>query len=168
MTTTKLEELIKSKKFDYVNPDITSKLFPAPKSVGTDFKLFHFNRYISSEDAIKEMEKEGYRAANVYELPSWDGWNDKDLVVALGSVGKVDGSRRVPDLDRHASKRGLDLHWWDGDWGAGYRFLGTAVTSVPSTLGNSVTLGRSDTLNLVLGKLNAIETVLSEIKKQLS
>jgi hypothetical protein len=46
----------------------------------------------------KEIEKEGYRAANISELLSWKDWNDKDWVAALGSVAAVDDSRSVPFL----------------------------------------------------------------------
>lgn len=142
----KLSSLIKEKKFDYVNSDITDTLFSVPKEIGTDFKLYHFDRYISSEDAIKEMEKDGYKPANIYELLTWTGWNDNDWVVALGSVGKVDGDRRVPYLDGSGSRRDLHLRWFGLGWDALCRFLGVRNLSSESVvLGDSVpvTLGHS-------------------------
>lgn len=136
-TIPNLSSLIEMKKFNYVNSDITEKLFPFPKEVGNDYKLFHFDRHISSEDAIKEMEKEGYRAANIYELLLWPNWEDKDWVVALGSVGEVGGDRHVPCLDRNDSKRDLDLYWWGDGWNADYRFLGVRnLSSEPKNLGS--------------------------------
>ena len=43
----KLSKLIEDRKFDWVNPSITDDLFEMPKEIGTDFKLFHFDKDIS-------------------------------------------------------------------------------------------------------------------------
>lgn len=155
--TPKLSSLIKPLKFDWVNSDITDTLFKQPKEVSSDYKLFNFDRYISSEDALKEMEKEGYRPANVWELLGYakNGWNNRDWVVALGSVGEVHGSRHVPALDRDGSKRRLDLRWFDGGWRADYRFL--AVRNLSSDAKTSApALGTSDALALE-GRVKRIE-----------
>lgn len=128
-TIPKLTELIKSRKFDWVNSSITDNLFESPKEIGTDFKLFHFNMSISSEDAVKEMAVAGYRPAHVWELLTWNEWNENDSVVALGSVGEVDGDRYVPYLRGNDSERGLGLRWWDYDWDAYCRFLGVRNSS---------------------------------------
>lgn len=129
MKTPLLSKLISDKKFDYVNSNIVDGFFPEPTSISSDYKLFHINRYISSEDAIEEMKKEGYRAANAWELLQWPDWNEKDLVVALGSVGEVGGARLVPYLGRDDSERYLDLGLWDGSWGGDCRFLAVAIDS---------------------------------------
>lgn len=130
--TKSLSELIASKKFDWVNPDI-EKHFTLEDVQGTEYKLYHFDRTIFSEDAMKEMEKEGYSAANFHELLLWDKWNDKDWVVALGSARKVDGDRRVPYLGEGGSGRKLGLGWWDGGWGSGYRFLAVRNLSLDTS-----------------------------------
>lgn len=144
MTTTKtsLAFLIKGRKFDWVNENITVKNFP-PQEVSTDFKLYHFGRYISSEAAIEEMKKDGYKPANIYELLLWPDWNGKDWVVALGSVCKVDGNRYVACLLGDDSGRRLYLLWFDGDWGGSYRCLAVR-NSDTATLGASP----SETLTL--------------------
>lgn len=111
-----------TRKFDYVNSDIESN-FSLEDCGNTDYKLFHFDKPISSEDAVKEMGKEGYSAANLYELLSWHGWNEKDFVVALGSVGEVGGDRYVPCLVKDGSGRGLYLGWWGYGWGSHSRFF---------------------------------------------
>ena len=118
-----LEQLIAKWKFSAVNPKITAKNFPPPKEIKTDFKLYHFNYGISSEDAIKEMKKDGYRSVNLYELLSWKDWNKRDLVVALG---QVEGDS-VPCLYRHDAGRDLLLHWCEDVWNVDYRFLGTTT-----------------------------------------
>lgn len=40
-----------------------------------------------------------------------------------GSVGKVNGNRNVPYLNKDGSKRNLNLNWFDNDWNSNYRFL---------------------------------------------
>lgn len=141
-----LQKLIKEKKFDWVNDNITAEKFPAPKKLRTDYKLYHFDRYISSESAIKEMEKEGYSPANFYELLSWKDWNNADWVVALGSVARVRGDRRVPCLGRIGASRELYLGWFDFVWYANFRFL--AVRSVSGV--SETALSPSDSLSLAI------------------
>lgn len=154
----KLSTLIESKKFDWVNSNITDTLFPAPKEIKNDFKVFHFNKYVSSEDAVKEMEKEGFRPANIYELLSWKDWNGEDTVVALGSVGRVGGDRNVPHLGRDGSRRYLALRWWANDGGAHCRFLGVRKSS----------LSNSDTHKNDTVALGNLEKRVSELERKLS
>jgi hypothetical protein len=135
-----LATLIRRGKFDYVNRDITVDNFP-PQDVRGGYKLFHFNKYFTTENAIAEMAQEGYTPANIYELLSWKEWNGRDFVIALGSVSEVFGDRRVPCLVRDDAERGLDLYWDDCDWDDVCRFL--AVRSLelkPSENLNSLPL----------------------------
>lgn len=144
-TTLKLKNLIKDLKLYWVNPNITEDNFP-PEEISTgDYKVYHFNRYISSEDAIGEMKIEGYRPANAYELLSWakENWKDKEWVVALGSSAQIDSDRRVVGLYRGDSERYLNLRWFDDGWDAGFRFL-ACKNSDP------------DSLELRVAKLEAI------------
>ncbi len=62
-----LKDMIESLEFDHVNNNITSENFPEQEIRG-EVKIFHFDRFISSEDVIKEMKQEGYEPANLYEL----------------------------------------------------------------------------------------------------
>ena len=134
-----LQQLIKEKKLGYVNSDVTDENFPFVERKVGEYKLFHFDRFISSEDAIAEMEKEGYLPANAHELLLWKDWNEKDFVVALGSVAEVDGHRGVPYLSRSGSMRFLDLIWFGGDWSSGYRFLAVRNSQThESVISNSV------------------------------
>jgi hypothetical protein len=133
-----LSSLITAKKLDYVNSDIEKNFTAIEVPANTEYKLFNFNRYISSEDAIKEIEEAGWRPANISELLSWKDWKD-EVIIALGSVGEVDGDRKVPFLDRDGSERCLNLAWFDGGWNASFRFLAVR---------NSQSLDTSDTLTL--------------------
>lgn len=129
-----LEDMIKAGNYDYVNSDITAKRFPV-KSTGADeweFKMFHFDRPISSEDAVAGIKLDDianpWQPAGIEHLLTYGARNpevqQKYSIVALGSVGKINDSRPVSYLGRGASGRSLYLGWWDDDWHAGYRFLG--------------------------------------------
>lgn len=155
-TKTNLKDLIDSHKFDGVNPSITSETFSEEDIRGDDYKLFHFERYLSSEEAIKEMEKEGYSAANLYELLSWKEWNKKDSVISLGSVVKVLGGRHVPCLGGSDSKRYLNLDWWVSDWYADYRFLGVRNSSLKDSEPKESVIEPLDTMPLIL-IINGVE-----------
>jgi len=123
-----LKQLINSNKFYWVNSNI-EKNFKLEEVRNTDYKLFHFDKYVSSKYAIKEIENEGYCPANLAELLNWKDWNNKDWVVALGSVTEIGGGRRVAYLFRVDSGCDLDLGWFDGDWVGGCRFLGVKSIS---------------------------------------
>lgn len=127
-TKTTLASLIKAKKFDWVNPNI-EKHFILEDVRGSDYRLFSFNKSISSEDAIEEMNREGYVAANLHELLLWEDWNDIDWVVALGRTARVNGNLNVPCLLGRGAGRRLDLGWWDGGWPALWRLLGVRDSS---------------------------------------
>ena len=127
--TKSISQLIKSHKFDWVNSDITDERFPIPDCLWNDYKEFHFGEDVSSEEAVKRMQAEGYEPANSHELLLWDGWNEESTVVALGSVAKVNGNRNALYLDRGGSRRNLNLGWWDDGWSARCRFLAVRKSS---------------------------------------
>lgn len=150
-----LKQLIKENNFYYVNSYITEDNFPIPENIEeVEYDIVDFNRYIVSEDAIKELSKDGYRPATLYDLLAWKNWNNSDFVVALGSVAEVDGSRRVPCLNEDFSGRRLGLDWFDGDWNDDCRFL--RVRNLDS---KSLSTGHSDTLSLK-DKINDAITLL--------
>lgn len=128
---TALQRLISVGKYYRVNPVITDKNFLVPENfvLGTDPKIFHFNRGITSEDVVKEMDKEGYCPAMIWDLLDYGAKNPEEQrdfpIVGLGSVGGVSsGGRSVPYLCGGGSERSLLLSLWDGDWGDDCRFLG--------------------------------------------
>ena len=132
--TKSLDEMIKAGNYDWVDSGITAKRFPI-KSTGADeweFKMFHFDRSISSEDAVAGIKADDsanpWQPAGIEHVLTYGKENPEEQrkypIVALGSVGGVGGNRYVPYLGGHDSERGLRLRWWDGDWGACCRFLG--------------------------------------------
>lgn len=132
--TKTVEQVIADSNYDWKNDDITAQHFPvSPEMIGkkaeVSAKLFHFNRGISSDDVISEMDKAGYRPATLMELLVL-GFLFPELqrqfpIVALGSVWHDAGDYRlVPYLDVYGYKRELDLSWFGRDWDAPCRFLG--------------------------------------------
>lgn len=114
-----LSQLIKSLKLNYVNSDITEKNFPDTGRRSKDIKLYKFDKSMTSEEVIKEAEKDGYEPANARELLEWaqKNWNGKDSVVALGQQFlDSDGDRSVLCLWSDAGDRGLSLRWFDDSW----------------------------------------------------
>lgn len=162
MKTPILSKLIASKKFDYVNSSIHDDLFPKPKSISSDYKLYHFDVTMDSEEVIEKMATEGFRPANAWELTQWPDWNEKDTVIALGSVGEVGGDRRVPCLDEVCSERQLGLSWWVGGWHSRCRFL--AVRNLESGVSET---GKMNSVSLALGFLEEAEKLIKKAKKLL-
>ena len=151
-----LKQLIEAGKFDWVEKHITDENFPAPKELRTDYKLFHFSESISSEEVIKKIDKEGYVPANLYELLSWEDWNETDIVIALGSSAHVGGGLSVPGLGRCGAGRGLGLFWYGGGWSGDGRFL--AVRNLPL---DTQEVSTPDTLALCISD---IEKLLERMK----
>ncbi|MDO8240671.1 MAG: hypothetical protein Q7T51_01685 [Candidatus Moranbacteria bacterium] len=126
---TSVDELVKLGKYDWANDNITQKNFPTTRTGKADIEieLIHFDRSISSEKALEEMDRMGYRAAEVHELLAF-GVKYPDVqrefpVVALGSVWQdPDGLRDVACLRRDASDRFLSLRAFGRDWTGACRF----------------------------------------------
>ena len=114
-----LESLIEKNKFDWVNPNITSKNFPLQGKVEPVEEILYFNEIFSTDEILKRLDERGYRPVTVYELLTWSqkSWNGKDFVVALGSVWqRAPGHRRVACLYEGASRRPRYLFWDGLDW----------------------------------------------------
>ncbi len=159
-----LDTLIKKHKFDWVNPDITNSNFPDSERRWDDYKLFHFDRYISTEDVVFKMKNEGYVPANIHELLTWKGWGDKDFVVALGSFARVDGNRYVACLSRSDAERSLYLYWYVGGWDDDDRFLAVRNLALEPLDTQPPALGDLDALTL---RIQALEDWKRRVQDQL-
>ena len=122
-------DLVAAGKYDWKNDNVNDNNFPVSRR-GTDsveVHLVHFNRMISTQDALNELDRQGLKPADLHTLLSL-GAKYPDLqrefpIVALGSVWRNrDGRRGVPCLDGHGSERDLCLYWIDSDWVEIYRF----------------------------------------------
>ena len=126
----RLSAMIKAGKYDWVNSDITEKNFPPTREEGVQpvtLELIHFDRAISSEDALAELDTMGFRPANLEELLAFGAKYSEEQrkypIVALGSVWRRLGDRYVPILWDDSNGRRLRLRWFAGAWYSGYRFL---------------------------------------------
>ena len=120
-----VKEAIKAGKYDWENDDINDKNFLSKRSGSAliDIRLVHFNKDMSFEDVLKELNKMGLRPVELPELlalgAECPAEQRKYPVVALGSVWRSwDGNRYVAYLYGHGGKRGLGLDdsgdGWDG------------------------------------------------------
>jgi len=124
-----VEEMVKLGRYDWSSNNITSEHFPTKRIGKTEIvvDLVHFNRRIGTDEALKELDRMGYRPAELYELLAF-GEKYPEIqrgfpVIALGSVWRSSGGNRyVPCLGGSGFRRYLDLHWIEGGWGGLYRF----------------------------------------------
>ena len=88
----------------------------------------------SSEKAVAEMKRRGYRPAEDPEVLRHDMRCPDQLVenpvVVLGSVSpRRDGRRFVLLLRRVGAFRSVCRLWWGGDWDSDYRFAAVKLSS---------------------------------------
>lgn len=134
-----LEAMIVAGQYDWRNSDITAKRFPMMGNGVVEFeaRYFHFNRDISSENAIKEIESADtanpWSAAKIEHVLShgktFPEEQRKFPIIGLGSVAEVRGGRRVPGLDEDGSERRLRLRWFGRGWYQVCRFLAVRKVS---------------------------------------
>ena len=118
-----LEEMVLIGEYDWSNADITSVNFPTKTTGQADLiiELTHFNRSISTEDALKELDRMGYRPTELHELLAF-GARYPEIqrefpVVALGSVWQESNCRPFcVHLHGHSWERRLILGLIDGNW----------------------------------------------------
>ncbi|MEI9966542.1 MAG: hypothetical protein WDN67_02745 [Candidatus Moraniibacteriota bacterium] len=97
-------ERIMRGNYGWRNSDLTEKRFPVTaEQVGDwEWKLFHFDRDISSEEAIRLMKEDGYDAGQIGHIltfgEKYPEEQRKFPIIGLGSVAKVSLNRDVPGL----------------------------------------------------------------------
>ena len=112
---------------------ITAKRFPVQGEGVVQYQatLFHFDRRISSEDAVAAIKADDrqnpWEPAKIEGLLAYGAKNPEEQrrypIVGLGSVVRVLGDRSVPCLYWHTAERSLDLGLWDDGWDGFCRFL---------------------------------------------
>lgn len=124
------EERVQRGNYGWRNGDLTEERFPvtADQVGALEQKLFHFNRSLSSAQAIQEIRDAGYAPGQTGDILAFGERFPQEQrrhpVIGLGSVVTVYGSLSVPALWFDGDRRTLDLIWYDGDWHRNYRFLG--------------------------------------------
>jgi hypothetical protein len=115
--------------YDWASTSITSKNFPTKRQgvAEVPVELIHFNRDISTDKALRELDRMGFRPAEIHELLAFgEKYPEVQLefpVVALASVWQDRyGFRYVSYLGRSGSERGLYLYRIEDDWDGIARF----------------------------------------------
>lgn len=126
--TQSFKQMIVAGHYDWVNSEIEKNFsVQGTGTVNLDTELVHLNRNIGSDEALKELDHLGYRAATAEELLAFGAaYPEKQRefpIVALGTVRHVLGLRHVLCLWRDRSERRLVLRWFVLDWSDRYRFL---------------------------------------------
>ncbi len=127
------EDMILVGSYDWKNDDITAKRFPLTGKGQVEFEdtLFHFDRNVSSEEAVKLIiaadPKNPWEPGKIENLLAYGAKNPEEQrkypIVGLGSACGVGGFRKVPYLGGFCSERDLSLDWFGDGWDAYCRFL---------------------------------------------
>jgi len=117
-----LSEMIKAGKYNWFDKDITDKHFPVTGKGNVSYQsvLVSFDRGISPQDAVHELEKKELKPAKIEHLLAYGAqhWKyDPAQVVALGSFSlkSISGRRRFPHLFGFRGRRRLCLDMWHDD-----------------------------------------------------
>ncbi|MFA5935178.1 MAG: hypothetical protein WC827_04835 [Candidatus Paceibacterota bacterium] len=135
--TIDIGELIRIGDFECTNNNFTSKKFPKVldgQKKDRSIFIFHFRRKISSNEVISEMDKLGYKPANVWALVflsiQMRDIQDEFTLIALGTKAMLDGRYYVTCLYEEGDGRELGIKEFDLkigsehiDWHKDYRFL---------------------------------------------
>ena len=122
--------LIDKGKYDLVDINITDKNFPSTETGRRKIEevVFYFNRNISYENAMMEIDNAGCRQASPKELLNFGEKHPetqrKYPVVALGA----DWNGQVCFLGQNGSKRSLGLYHLKDGWCGHYCFLGIRLS----------------------------------------
>src|SRR3989344_7150825 len=125
-------EMIAAGCYDWVNHDIAAERRVNGGGIREfECRLFHFNRAMTSEDVVREIEmadcENPWSSGTIeHELAfgaTFPEEQRKHPILALGSSCRIFGSRDIPCLDEDDSGRGLTLRWWASDWRGICRFL---------------------------------------------
>ena len=116
-----LQNMMADGSYDWVNPAITPKGFPitAVGIVQFETKVFHFNRYISSEDAVEAITADDRRnfwePAKIEGLLAYGVKNPNEQrqypIVGLGSFAGSRLSPFVANTPRSASPTAAVIPW---------------------------------------------------------
>ena len=125
-----LEQMVGAGKYDWANLDITQEHFPVSGNGKAErtLELVHFNRVMTTDQALEELDKQDFRLATIEELLAFGATYPEIQrefpIVELGSAWRDQhGMRSVAYLHREGSRRTLHLYSIKSDWYGSYRFL---------------------------------------------
>lgn len=136
-----LDQMIAVGAYDWKNENITAERFPVNGEgvVEYEYQLVHLNCNASSKKVLLAIGKldgaNPWEPAKTEHLLAFGAKNPEEQrkypIVALGSVGEVDGDRYVSCLSGDDSGRNVNLGWFGSDWFSSCRFL--AVRKITRT-----------------------------------
>ncbi|MBW2579011.1 MAG: hypothetical protein JRE38_13255 [Deltaproteobacteria bacterium] len=125
-----LEQMVGAGKYDWANSDITQEHFSVSGNGKAErpLELVHFNREMTTDQALEELDKQDFRPATIEELLAFGATyleiQREFPIVELGSVWRDQrGMRRAAYLHREGPRRSLHLYWIESNWYGSYRFL---------------------------------------------
>jgi len=123
-----LADMIEASHYDWVSDAVNERNFLWSELVpGFGLKLYHFGHTVSLEDAVAAMDADGYRPGKLVDLIDYGAKNPEEQrkyrIIALGSIGHVDGHHHVACLGEWRGKRILYPVFFADDWDGTYRFL---------------------------------------------
>ena len=123
-----VEELVKACGFNWSNDNVVSKNLPQPangQKLKKEIVIFHFDKNMSSEAVIAEMDRAGYKPATIWDLlglaKKEPNLQKEFPIVALSFVCQLNG---YPYLYVYSGARELGLDYFDDVWSDFYRFAG--------------------------------------------
>ncbi len=125
---------VRAGHYNYVNPDVVSENFSS-KETGTKEIFIHlvsFNKTVSANEALAELDKRGFRPANTQECMAF-GEKHPDVqrefpIAFLGAVWRdFYGGRYCLCLAGDSVGRYLVVGWIDDDWKEMYHYRFAAV-----------------------------------------
>ena len=126
-----LVAMIAAGHYDWVNSNITQDhfLITGSGTVELELELIQFKNPMSTDNVLKELDRQGYRPATLPELLAFGAkYPEKQREFPIIAIGSVllhsDGDRCVPCLGEGSlKKRRLGLDWHGRAWGGNCRFL---------------------------------------------
>lgn len=136
----RVEKLIQAGEYDSVDPRITSRVFPPREWAGAEemswVVLFYSNREVTTEEAIREMDRFGFLPSDHPEFlafgAKYPNVQRRVPIVALRAICSSEGERFALWLGALQGARRLLLRKCETPWSPGTRFA--AVGKAPPRL----------------------------------
>ena len=120
-----VEDGVEVGRYHWANFNITSEHFPTERNgiAEIEIKLIHFNRIISTVEALYELDRMGYRPAELHELLAFgEKYQEIQREFPILSLGSVLRNHWVPGLSGGNSRRYLNLFVEGNNCGENCRF----------------------------------------------
>ena len=138
--TLSLPQLAARGNIDDVSNDINVTNFPILQNTRHDeiMTVVFFNRHISSDDAVRDMQARNLRPANLDECLAYGAAAEsarqafslgplEGAIACLGQSATLKNGRMVPEISDDGETLHIDLFNWISDWNKGDSFLAVRI-----------------------------------------